>query len=350
MITRIEKITDVKKDISLIIQASQAIKAGELVAFPTETVYGLGADGLNEEAVKKVYLAKGRPSDNPIILHVDSIAMLKRLVVHISKEAYILIHRFWPGPLTIVLKKSNIVPNIITAGLDSVAIRMPSHLVALALIKESNTPIAAPSANTSGRPSPTRAEHVIEDMDGKIAFILDGGETGVGLESTVIDLTEKIPMILRPGGITIEQIREELPNVEIDPALLEKDEKNLIPKSPGQKYRHYAPRAEMIVYIGIRENRIKAILDRASKEKKLERNIGILAFEENREQFKAYTTILMGSEKDKDTIAHGLFDALRKLDELDVDIILCEGIDEENIGMAIMNRLGKASGGNKIYV
>ena len=350
MITRIEKITDVKKNKSLIIQASQAIKAGQLVAFPTETVYGLGADGLNEEAVEKVYLAKGRPSDNPIILHVDSIAMLKRLVVDISKEAYILIHRFWPGPLTIVLKKSKIVPNIITAGLDSVAIRMPSHPVALALIKEANTPIAAPSANTSGRPSPTRAEHVIEDMDGKIAFILDGGETGVGLESTVIDLTEKIPMILRPGGITIEQIREELPNVEIDPALLEKDEKNLIPKSPGQKYRHYAPRAEMIVYIGIRENRIKAILDRANKEKKLERNIGILAFEENREQFKGYTTILMGSEKDKNTIAHGLFDALRKLDELDVDIILCEGIDEENIGMAIMNRLGKASGGNKIYV
>ncbi len=350
MITRIEKITDVKKDIDLIIQASQAIKEGELVAFPTETVYGLGADGLNEEAVKKVYRAKGRPSDNPIILHVDSITMLERLVTEISKEAYILIQSFWPGPLTIVLKKSKLVPQIITAGLDSVAVRMPSHPLALALIKESNTPIAAPSANTSGRPSPPRAEHVIEDMDGKISFILDGGETGVGLESTVIDLTGKIPMILRPGGITIEQIREELANVEIDPALFRKDGKILIPKSPGQKYRHYSPKAEMVLYIGKRENRVKEILDRAIKEKELSRNVGILAFDENKKHFKDYTTILMGSEKDKDKIAHGLFHALRKLDKLDVDIILCEGIDEENIGMAIMNRLEKASGGNKVYV
>lgn len=247
-------------------------------------------------------------------------------------------------------EKSDLVPPIITAGLDSVALRMPSHPVALALIKKANTPIAAPSANTSGRPSPTRAEHVIEDMDGKISCILDGGETGVGLESTVIDLSENIPMILRPGGITIEQIRKVLPNVEIDPALLGNDEKNLIPKSPGQKYRHYAPKAEMVVYIGEKANRLKEILNRANKEKGLGKNIGILAFEDNVEEFKDFTTLAMGWERDKDAIAHGLFHALRKFDELDVDIILCEGIDEDNIGMAIMNRLEKASGGNKVYV
>lgn len=350
MITRIEKITDAKKDISLIKQAAEDIKAGKLVAFPTETVYGLGADGLNKEAVEKIYKAKGRPSDNPIILHVDSIAMLERLVKEVSIEAHTLIDKFWPGPLTIVLKKSDIVPPIITAGLDSVAVRMPSHPVALALIKESNTPIAAPSANTSGRPSPTRVEHVIEDMGGKITCILDGGETGVGLESTVIDLTDIIPVILRPGGITIEQIRDELSNVEIDPALFGNEDKSLVPKSPGQKYRHYAPKAEMIVYIGQRENRVKEMLSKAKEEKILGKNVGILLFEENKEQFKNFTTIVMGSEKDKQRIAHGLFDALRKLDELDVDIILCEGIDEDNIGMAIMNRLEKASGGNKVYV
>ncbi|MDY0235752.1 MAG: L-threonylcarbamoyladenylate synthase [Gudongella sp.] len=350
MITRIEIIKDAKKDIGLIKQAAEDIKAGKLVAFPTETVYGLGADGLNKEAVEKIYLAKGRPSDNPIILHVDSIAMLERLVKEIPKEAYILINRFWPGPLTLVLKKSDIVPDIITAGLDSVAIRMPSNPIALALIKESNTPIAAPSANTSGRPSPTRAEHVIEDMDGRISFIIDGGETGVGLESSVIDLTERIPMILRPGGITIEQIKEELPNVVIDPALLENDNKILIPKSPGQKYRHYAPKAEMIVYIGKREKRVKEILARANKEKVLGKNVGIMCFEENKENFKEFSQIVMGSEKDKEAIAHGLFNALRKFDEWNVGIILCEGTDEGNIGMAIMNRLEKASGGNMVYV
>lgn len=350
MITRVEKITDVDNNIELIKEAGQVIRSGGLVAFPTETVYGLGADGLNEEAVKKIYLAKGRPSDNPIILHVDSIDMLKKLVVEISNEAYILIDKFWPGPLTLVFKKSNIVPKIITGGLDSVAIRMPSHPVALALIKESKTPIAAPSANTSGRPSPTRAGHVIEDMGGKIGFILDGGQTGVGLESTVIDISESIPMILRPGGITLEQIREELPNVIMDPALLEKEDTILIPKSPGQKYRHYAPKSEMIVYIGKKENRIKEILKKAGNEQALGKRVGILGFEENKEYFKGFITIVMGSEGDKDTIAHGLFHALRKLDQLDVDIILCEGIDEDNIGMAIMNRLEKASGGNKVYV
>lgn len=350
MLTRIDKITDVENDIKLIKDAAEAIRAGELVAFPTETVYGLGADGLNAEAVKRIYLAKGRPSDNPIILHIDSVEMLEKLVVGISKEAYILIDRFWPGPLTVVLKKSHIVPEIITAGLDSVAIRMPSHPIALALIKESDTPIAAPSANTSGKPSPTRAEHVIEDMKGKITSILDGGETGVGLESTVIDLTGRKPTILRPGGITIEEIREELPNVEIDPALVANDEKILIPKSPGQKYRHYAPRAEMFVYIGKREDRLQAILSRARQEKALSKRVGILAFGENKDYFREFITIAMGFEKDKETIARGLFHALRRLDELNVDIILCESTDEDNIGMAIMNRLEKASGGNKIYL
>lgn len=350
MKTQVKKIRDLNIDIGIIKEAGHIIKGGDLVAFPTETVYGLGADGLNEEAVKKIYLAKGRPSDNPLILHIDSISMLERLVKEVTEEAKLLIEAFWPGPLTIVLKKNSLVPSIISAGLDSVAIRMPNNPIALALIKETNTPIAAPSANTSGRPSPTRPDHVLEDMVDKIPLIIDGGETGVGLESTVIDLSENTPLILRPGGVTIEEIKKILPNVRLDPGLVENDKLNLIPKSPGQKYRHYAPKAQMVLYVGKREDRLDAIVKRAEKESAKGKKVGILGFEENKDSFKDFPHLILGLESDKAKIAHVLFDSLRRLDDLGLDLILCEGLDSDNIGMAIMNRLEKASGGNIVYV
>lgn len=350
METRIIRIEDIDIENSDMEEAADLIKSGEVVAFPTETVYGLGADGLNEEAVKKIFQAKGRPQDNPLILHVDSLEMLKRLVVEIPKDAYLCMDKFWPGPLTMLFKRTDIVPDIITAGLDTVAIRMPSHPIALELIERSGTPIAAPSANTSGRPSPTRASHVIQDMDGKIAMIIDGGETGVGLESTVLDLTDDIPMILRPGGVTLEDLKEFLPQVTIDPGLLEGTSNHIIPRSPGQKYRHYAPKALMILFSGHEDKVIEEIIERAKREETGGKRVGLLVTEENRHKYPLENIVVMGSSMDKNTIAHGLFDAIRKLDEMDVDIILCESVEEDQIGMAIMNRLLKAAGGNRIYL
>lgn len=348
--TKLIKIEDLKSQSKDMDKAADLIRVGEVVAFPTETVYGLGADGLNKEAIKKIYSAKGRPGDNPLILHVDSIEMLKTLVVDVPTEAYICSEKFWPGPLTILFKKSDLVPDIITAGLDTVAIRMPSHPVALELIKKAGRPIAAPSANTSGRPSPTRASHVVEDMNGKIAMIIDGGETGVGLESTVLDLTEKEPMILRPGGVTLEDLLEVLPNVSIDPGLLEGSNNDITPKSPGQKYRHYAPKASMILFSGDRDKIVQKIIQTAKKQEKENKKVGLLVTEENKEEYSFDNVVVMGSSKDIKTIAHGLFDAIRRLDEMEVDIILCEAVKEDEIGMAIMNRLLKAAGGNRIYL
>lgn len=346
METELIKIYDLDGQGKEMERAAALIRAGEVVAFPTETVYGLGADGLSQPAIEKIFKAKGRPQDNPLILHVDSVNMLKRLVHDISEEAYKCMDRFWPGPLTILFRKSDLVPDIITAGLDTVAIRMPSHPIALDLIRRSKTPIAAPSANTSGRPSPTRASHVVQDMEGKIAMIIDGGETGVGLESTVLDLTEDRPMILRPGGVTLEDIRDLLPGVIMDPGLGDKED--FTPRSPGQKYRHYAPKAEMILFSGDREKVVAEILERAQAERAKGIRVGLLVTEENRDSYPGENVIVMGSVKDKKTIAHGLFHAIRRLDEMEVDLILCESVEEDQIGMAIMNRLLKAAGGNRI--
>jgi L-threonylcarbamoyladenylate synthase len=346
MDTELIRIYDLDKQAYDMDRAAALIRAGEVVAFPTETVYGLGADGLSEAAVKKIFKAKGRPQDNPLILHVDSVQMLEKLVVEIPEDAYRCIERFWPGPLTMLFRKSKVVPEIITAGLETVAIRMPSHPLALELIRRSGTPIAAPSANTSGRPSPTRASHVVEDMEGKIAMIIDGGETGVGLESTVLDLTERVPMILRPGGVTLEDICDLLPEVVMDPGL--GGRQDFTPKSPGQKYRHYAPKAEMILFSGEGEKMVAAIIERARKEESMGKRVGLLVTEENRDRYGVGNVVVMGSIKDKRTIAHGLFHAIRRLDELEIDIILCESVEEDQIGMAIMNRLLKAAGGNRV--
>ena len=349
METKVVKIDSSNPDIELVKEAARYITGGELVGFPTETVYGLGANGLDENAVRKIFMAKGRPQDNPLILHVNSIEMLRTLVVEIPDKALKLIDAFWPGPLTILFKKNNIVPEVITAGLDTVAIRMPSHKIALELIGASNTPIAAPSANTSGRPSPTRAEHVVEDMNGKIPLIIDGGETGIGLESTVIDLTEDIPMILRPGGITPRDIIEVLGECKIDPGL-EETSIDSTPKSPGQKYRHYAPKAKMFVFTGKSEDVNKEMLIRATKAKHEGKKVGIMTTIENVEFFSGFMIEEMGSLDDVDSIAHNLFHLIRKLDEAKVDLILCQGVERDSIGLAVMNRLYKASGGNIIQL
>lgn len=347
MKTKIISIEKEDIDLELIREAASLIKDGNLVAFPTETVYGLGANGLDKMAIEKIYFAKGRPQDNPLILHISSVDQIKPLVKEIPPLAEECIKRFWPGPLTILFKKSDIVPDIITAGLDTVAIRMPDNPIALALIKHSDTPIAAPSANVSGRPSPTSAKHVIEDLSGKVDMIIDGGSTGIGLESTVLDLSGDIPMILRPGGITIEDFQEFIPNITQDIATI-KDDPNIIPKSPGQKYRHYAPKAEMLLFTGdlerIKYNIKKTALDFLNKGQK----IGIMATEETKNSYTEGLVLVVGSRKNKDTIATNLFNTIRLFDEANVDVILAEGVELDHMGMAIMNRMMKAAGGKVI--
>ena len=328
-------------------EAANLIKKGKLVAFPTETVYGLGANGLDKEAVAKIFIAKGRPGDNPLILHVASREQVEPLVEFISEEAEKVMKKFWPGPLTIIFKRSSLVPDVITAGLDTVAIRMPNHPIASEFIKASGVPIAAPSANTSGKPSPTEASHVQEDLNGKIDMIINGGSTGIGVESTVLDLSETPPTILRPGGITLEQLKKIIPNVVEDLSII-KDNKDIIPKSPGQKYRHYAPKADMMVFIGEVSAIIDAINEYAKKYIAEGKSVGIMATEETKDKYKEGLIVSVGSRNNKETIAHNLFSTLRLFDEENVDIILSEGVDLSHIGKAIMNRLKKASGGNII--
>lgn len=352
METKIIKIDKDNIDKNLIEDAAKIIKNSGLVAFPTETVYGLGANGLDENAIKKIFIAKGRPQDNPLILHVSSMEEVEELVEEIPEISRLCMERFWPGPLTILFKKSSKVPELITAGLDTVGIRMPEHSIALELIKTSKTPIAAPSANISGRPSPTSAKHVIQDLKGKVDMIIDGGTTGIGLESTVLDLSGHTPLILRPGGITVEDLRKIIPNIEVDSAIINEEE-NLIPKSPGQKYKHYAPKAEMMVFNGEIHRIVDNIIAKTKEYQENGKKIGILC---SKETIKFYqdigdtVIISMGSRERLETIAHNLFNTLRLFDEENVDIILGEGVGYSDLGMAIMNRMMKASSGRIIRV
>lgn len=345
MNTKIIKIDKNNIDKKLIKEAANIIKSGGIVAFPTETVYGLGANGLDEQAIKKIYRAKGRPVDNPLILHISEKEQLNPLVKDIPDIAHDLMAKFWPGPLTMIFKKSEIVPNIISAGLDTVAIRMPNHYIAKELISESKVPIAAPSANISGKPSPTKGIHVIEDMMGKVEMIIDGGDTGLGLESTVLDLSIEIPIILRPGGITFEELKDHIPNIAQDESIINMEE---IPKSPGQKYRHYAPNADMILYIGDIEKVVDEIKKASAEFIKEGKNVGIMATEETKNEYEEGHILISGSRFNRETIAHNLFDTLRCFDELNVDIILAEGVSSDNIGMAIMNRMVKAASGKLV--
>ena len=324
--------------------ASNFIKEGDLVAFPTETVYGLGADGLNAEACKKIFKAKGRPSDNPLILHISHISMLDNLVDEIS-ESHRKLFELWPGPMTLIFKKSKLIPDTVTAGGDTVAIRFPSDEIARELISQAETPIAAPSANISGRPSPTKASDVFQDMDGIIPVIIDGGESNIGIESTVIDLSGDVPTILRPGYYTYEFLKEILEDLKLDDSLVDSSK---IPKSPGQKYKHYAPKAKLRVFIG--ENVPAYILKLAEKYKSQGKKVGILAFEEDKEKFASFPYISLGSRDDLSTMSHVLFSSLREMDRLGVDIILAEGVKENHLGKSIMNRMKKAAANDVNYI
>lgn len=348
--TQILKLQGDHGDHEKIRQAAQVLRQGGLVAFPTETVYGLGGNGLDAQAVDRIYHAKGRPSDNPMILHISERKDLDPLVQEIPPLAEKAMEAYWPGPLTLIFKKSSKVPLRVTGGLDTVAVRMPSHPIARALIREAGLPIAAPSANLSGRPSPTKAEHVVQDLYGRVDIILEGPPSQIGLESTVLDLTTPIPTILRPGGITYEDLREVLGEVSVDPGIMEDLQGDSTPRSPGMKYTHYAPKAPMTIVQGGREEVIKKI-NRLTREYQVQgKKVGILATQENLEYYPSSIVYSLGERDKPETIATNLFALLRKCDEDRVDVILAEGVDSHGIGMAIINRMNKAAGHRIIYV
>lgn len=324
-------------------EAGEILKRGGLVAFPTETVYGLGGDALNAKSSEKIYAAKGRPSDNPLIVHICDMEDLEKIACRISEKAYQLAEAYWPGPLTMILNKKELVPEETTGGLETVAVRMPNHPLALALIRAEGGFIAAPSANTSGRPSPTKASHVAEDLDGRIDMILDGGDVGIGLESTIVDFTEESATILRPGYITPQMIKDVIGEVKMDPALMQV-QGNAKPKAPGMKYRHYAPRAQMYLVKGKTEDVIAKIAALAEEAKKQGRSVGILCTEESKKCYSYGITKSLGSRKKEEEIAKNLFDVLREFDHMEVDVIYSEWFDAPGIGIAVMNRMLKAAG------
>ncbi|MGP7817033.1 L-threonylcarbamoyladenylate synthase [Niallia sp. 01092] len=318
-------------------QAADLLKRNEVIAFPTETVYGLGGNAKDDEAIKKIFAAKGRPSDNPLIIHIAKQAQLKEIVEEIPEVAKKLMDSFWPGALTIIFRaKEGALSSYATAGLKTVAVRMPDHPVALKLLAEASLPIAAPSANRSGKPSPTTALHVKEDLDQIIAGIVDGGPTGVGVESTVIDCTDSIPVILRPGGVTKEQIEQIVGEVRLDPALINKES---TPKAPGMKYSHYAPNAPMFLVRGTKE-KIQLLIN---EEKLQGKKVGVLTTEENKGYYQADYIFACGKRVDIQTVAASLYEGLRSFNHRDVDIIFSEMFPIEGVGQAIMNRLMKAA-------
>ena len=381
-----------EKDIE---EAAQILKAGGLVAFPTETVYGLGGNGLDKEAARKIYAAKGRPSDNPLILHVSKMEEVYPLVESVPEKAKLLMESFWPGPLTLILKKSKIVPLESTGGLDTVAIRCPDNAMTLELIERAGLPVAGPSANLSGSPSPTEASHVYHDLSGRIEGILDDGAVGIGVESTILDMSTDRPTLLRPGAITLEDLTEVLgEKPEIDPTLLgKKMEDGFIPKAPGMKYRHYAPKAEMVLFCSLeekeseeKESKKKELEDKTSEKKRSEdrisegkeseykvskriaeyleeegkgfprEKIAILCAEETKyfyqEMAEKEGIILkvLGRRDEPLSMTHNLFRILRECDEGEIELILSEGYSEEGIGFALMNRMKKAAGQKIIAV
>ncbi len=331
--------------------AADCLSKGGLVAFPTETVYGLGADALNETAAKRIYAAKGRPSDNPLIVHIAKVEDVEK-IAYTNEIFKILAQSFWPGPLTMVLPKKDVVPYGTTGGLDTVAIRMPSHPAALALIEQSGVFVAAPSANISGRPSPTKASHVTEDMTGRIEYIIDGGPVGIGIESTIVDLTTDIPTILRPGFITKKMLEDIVGRVEIDRAL-EHPMDGFRPKAPGMKYTHYAPKGELTlveksgeISDKVDEAVIEKIKGLADEKRKSGFCVGIMASEETKNQYQgcADVVVTVGKRHERGTVAAGLYAALREFDEAGADYIYAESFRGDGLSYAIMNRLLKAAG------
>lgn len=343
MKTRIRNIQDNTIE-QIAAEAAKIWREGGLVAFPTETVYGLGGNGLDPEAARKIYAAKGRPSDNPLILHIADSGQVGELVSHISGAGRRLMEHFWPGPLTLIFPKAKEIPLETTGGLDTVAIRMPSHPVAQSLLRRAGLPIAAPSANVSGRPSPTLADHVREDMDGRIEMIVDGGEVGIGVESTIVDVTGAVPTILRPGYVTEEMLRAVVGEVAVDPAVAGNAAAGARPKAPGMKYRHYAPKAPMVLVEGDPEP-VAAALNRILKKAEQEgRKIGILASEESARRYRGGVVKVVGSHEDPDSVAHNLYRVLREFDREEVDKIYSESFGGSAFGQAVMNRMKKAAG------
>ena len=362
-IVRIEDRTPVREE--LLTEAAHILRKGGLVAFPTETVYGLGGNALDADASKKIYAAKGRPSDNPLIVHIACMEELAPLVQEIPESARRLAEAYWPGPMTMILKKSARIPAETSGGLDTVAIRMPADPVANALIRLAGVPVAAPSANTSGRPSPTTAEHVIQDMDGRIDVILDGGAVQVGVESTIVDLSGDHPVLLRPGAVTVPMLEKILGPVELDPVLTKPLGPDIHPKAPGMKYRHYAPKAEMILVeaedcgetgenAGEEEDStmrvVREIRRLAEEAIRRGKRPGILATDETAPLYSAGEVRSIGKRSDEASVAHNLFAVLREFDSIGVDIIYSEAFPEDDLGLAIMNRMNKAAGHHRIVV
>lgn len=349
MDTRVVKIDVDDIDEERLKEAGRIIKEGGLVAFPTETVYGLGGDALQADSSRKIYAAKGRPSDNPLIVHIAQLEDLEKIVREVPEEARLLAEAFWPGPLTMILNKNELVPYETTGGMETVAIRMPSHPVALAFIRESGGFVAGPSANTSGKPSPTLAEHVALDLDGKIPMILDGGEVGIGIESTIVDLTEEIPTILRPGYITLEMVRGILCNAKMDPGIIDADSTKK-PKAPGMKYKHYAPKADLVLVDGEQDKVVNKINELTEQLVKQGKKVGIIGTDETAANYKAGEVLSIGARDDEEAIAKHLYRILREFDDMDVDQIYSESFATQGIGQAIMNRLLKAAGHQVINV
>lgn len=351
------RVDPAKPDREVIRKASGILRSGGLVAFPTETVYGLGADTFNAEAVKKIFLAKGRPQDNPLIIHVNNRQMARELTIGINRQAERLMDIFWPGPLTIILPRGEKVPAEVCAGLASIAIRMPAHQVALDLISYAQLPVAAPSANVSGRPSPTTAMHVYEDLGGQIEAILDGGPAGMGVESTVLDLTSPVPVILRPGGVTVSQLEKEIGEVRIDPHIEtatfngDSGEKvNFQPRSPGMKYKHYAPRAPLFLVEGDGRRVTAKVRELVALKQAEGLRVGVLAYNETAGYYSQNEVLTVGSIWSAEQVASRLYSTLRRFDELGVDVIIAEGLEPQGFGLAVMNRLRRASGGKVIRV
>ncbi|WP_074792135.1 L-threonylcarbamoyladenylate synthase [Pseudobutyrivibrio ruminis] len=347
MITRIMDVSAEPINMEYISEASEILRKGGLVAFPTETVYGLGGDAKDKEASRKIYAAKGRPSDNPLIVHIARFSQLQEISKDLPENAKNLADAFWPGPLTMVVNKNEVIPYETTGGLDTVAVRMPNNPIALALIEESGCMIAAPSANTSGRPSPTKASHVYEDLSGKIDAILDGGAVDIGLESTIVDLTEDVVTILRPGYINMEMLKEVVGEVRIDPGIVYNDKgttSGAKPKAPGMRYKHYAPKGDLTIISGDEDKVVAKINELTKAAIEAGSKVGIIATSETADRYSDGQILVIGDRSDEGSIAHNLYDILRKFDELGVDLIYSESFATPNMGQAIMNRLLKAAG------
>lgn len=343
MKTIIEKIDKNQKNTDIIREAGRILKEGGLVAFPTETVYGLGADALNEDAAKKIYAAKGRPSDNPLIIHITNMKALDKIVSEVPEKAVKVAEKYWPGPLTMIFNKSDIVPYGTTGGLDTVAVRMPVDEIAREVIDAGGGYIAAPSANTSGRPSPTTAQHVAEDLTGRVDMIVDGGAVEIGVESTILDVTVEPPMILRPGAITKEMFEEVIGEVTVDRTLIRPDSKQ-VPKAPGMKYRHYAPKGQLTLVEGDRDKVIARINELVKEKEEEGHKVGVIGTDETLDSYHADILRSIGSRQKPETVAANLYRILREFDDLECDYMYSESFFEQGLGNAIMNRMLKAAG------